>query len=157
IVTLLNISVSGLAGRFGDTTARSVVKPSLLLVSALQKAVPAGPDLEPMIRSMCATSLPSPTSDSPRKKSAAIERTPVLESEYDAGSLDRRVQIWPCVSRCEWTGRPGANGVYIRARDRGNPLLEPPAAPGRLPRNLVAALRAERGGARRAALQPAEP
>ena len=39
IVTLLNITVSGLAGRFGATTASSVVKPSLLLVSALQNAV----------------------------------------------------------------------------------------------------------------------
>src|SRR5437773_7817228 len=72
IVTLLKRSVSGLAGRFGATTARSVVKPSLLFESALQKAAPAGPVLEPMIRSTCATSLPSPTSDSPRKKSAAI-------------------------------------------------------------------------------------
>src|SRR4029077_21238055 len=72
IVTLLNRTVSGLHGRFGATTARSVVNPSLLFVSALQNAEPAGPDLEPMIRSMCATSLPSPTSDSPRKKSAAM-------------------------------------------------------------------------------------
>src|SRR6266849_5938513 len=36
IVTLLNRSVSGLAGRFGATTARSVVKPSLLFVSAAE-------------------------------------------------------------------------------------------------------------------------
>ena len=39
IVTLLNRIVSGLAGRFGVTTASSVVKPSLLFVSALQNAV----------------------------------------------------------------------------------------------------------------------
>ena len=71
--------VSGLAGRFGVTTASSVVKPSLLFVSALQNAVPAGPDFEPMIRSMWATSLPSPTSDSPRKKSAAMGTSPVME------------------------------------------------------------------------------
>src|SRR5437899_7003868 len=70
IVTLLNRSVSGFAGRLGATTARSVVKPSLLFASALQKAAPAGPVFEPMIKSMCATSLPSPTRDSPRKKSA---------------------------------------------------------------------------------------
>jgi hypothetical protein len=68
MVTLLNSSVSGLAGRFGATTARRVVNPSLLFVSALQNAAPAGPDFEPMIRSMCATSLPSPTSDSPMKE-----------------------------------------------------------------------------------------
>ena len=53
------------------------MKPSLLFVSALQNAAPAGPDFEPMIRSMCATSLPSPTSDSPRKKSAAMVTTSV--------------------------------------------------------------------------------
>src|SRR5690242_2443093 len=70
IVTLLKSSVSGFAGRFGVTTASSVVKPSLLFVRALQNAVPAGPVFEPMIKSMCATSLPSPTRDSPRKKSA---------------------------------------------------------------------------------------
>src|SRR5438874_3026099 len=74
IVTLLKRSVSGFAGRFGATTASSVVNPSLLFESALQKAAPAGPDFEPMIRSMCATSLPSPTRDSPRKKSAAMNR-----------------------------------------------------------------------------------
>src|SRR4051812_6262748 len=79
MVTLLNMIVSGFAGRFGATTASRVVKPSLLLVSALQNAAPAGPDFEPMIRSMCATSLPSPTSDSPRKKSA-ISRAPVREN-----------------------------------------------------------------------------
>src|SRR5215213_11973740 len=72
IVTLLNMIVSGFAGRLGVTTASSVVKPSLLFVRAFTNAEPAGPCLEPMIRSMCATSLPSPTSDSPMKKSAAM-------------------------------------------------------------------------------------
>src|SRR5688500_20311716 len=78
--------VSGLAGRFGVTTANSVVKPSLLFVSALQNATPAGPDFDPMTRSICATSLPSPTSDSPRKKSAAMGRAPVY-SENCWGQL----------------------------------------------------------------------
>src|SRR5206468_13012358 len=81
IVTLLKSSVSGFAGRFGATTARRVVKPSLLFVSALQKAVPAGPVLEPMIKSMCATSLPSPTRDSPRKKSVAMFDPSLLEEK----------------------------------------------------------------------------
>src|SRR5215208_5658419 len=85
IVTLLNMIVSGFAGRFGVTTARRVVKPSLLFVSALQKAAPAGPDFEPIIKSMCAISLPSPTNDSPRKKSAAIGRTPVVKGGYQSG------------------------------------------------------------------------
>src|SRR5262249_10915019 len=78
IVTLLKSSVSGLAGRFGATTASRVVNPSLLLVNALQNAVPAGPVLVPMTRSMCATSLPSPTRDSPRKKSAIVGQLPSL-------------------------------------------------------------------------------
>src|SRR5262245_58278811 len=99
IVTLLNRSVSGLAGRFGDTTASSVVNPSLLFASALQKAAPAGPVFEPMIKSMWATSFPSPTSDSPKKKSAAMsthsyveEFEPVCASllEFGMGVRPRR-------------------------------------------------------------------
>src|SRR6267378_3818261 len=72
MVTLLNRIVSGFAGRLGVTTARSLVKPSVLFANVLTKACPAWPDFDPMIRSMWATSFPSPTRDSPRKKSAAI-------------------------------------------------------------------------------------
>src|SRR5262245_36562471 len=72
MVTLLKSRVSGLAGRFGATTASRLVKPSLLLLSEFANATPAGPDFDPMMRSIWATSLPSPTSDSPRKKSAAM-------------------------------------------------------------------------------------
>src|SRR5205823_12910267 len=64
--------VSGFAGRLGVTTASSLVKPSVLFANVLTKACPAWPDFDPMIRSMWATSFPSPTRDSPRKKSAAI-------------------------------------------------------------------------------------
>src|SRR6266702_2723439 len=56
----------------GVTTASSLVKPSVLFANVLTKACPAWPDFDPMIRSMWATSFPSPTRDSPRKKSAAI-------------------------------------------------------------------------------------
>src|SRR5437867_6344627 len=72
MVTLLKRSVSGFAGRLGVTTASSLVKPSVLFANVLTKACPAWPDFDPMIRSMWATSFPSPTRDSPRKKSAAI-------------------------------------------------------------------------------------
>ena len=65
IVTLLNSTVLGLRSRFGATTASSVVKPSLLLASALANAARPPSRAGPMIRSMWATSLPSPTSDSP--------------------------------------------------------------------------------------------
>src|SRR5438552_18092059 len=71
-VTLLKRSVSGLAGRLGVTTASSLVKPSVLFDKVLTNACPAWPAFDPMIRSMWATSFPSPTSDSPMKKSAAI-------------------------------------------------------------------------------------
>src|SRR5216110_2734928 len=72
MVTLLKRSVSGFAGRLGVTTASSLVKPSVLLDRVFTKACPAWPDFDPMIRSMWAISLPSPTRDSPMKKSAAI-------------------------------------------------------------------------------------
>src|SRR5918996_5434019 len=72
MVTLLKSRVSGLAGRLGVTRASSVLKPSVLVESAWVNAWPRGPDFDPIIRSMWATSLPSPTSDSPMKKSAAI-------------------------------------------------------------------------------------
>src|ERR1700704_2099304 len=72
MVTLLKRSVSGFAGRLGVTTASNLVKPSVLFANVLTKACPAWPDFDPMIRSMWATSFPSPTRDSPRKKSAAI-------------------------------------------------------------------------------------
>src|SRR4029453_18411414 len=90
IVTLLNRMVSGLAGRLGVTTAVSGVKPSLLFVSALQNAVPAGPDFEPMRRSMWATSLPSPTSDSPRKKSAAMLTSELVPAPAGDGHYETR-------------------------------------------------------------------
>src|SRR4029077_20149286 len=94
IVTLLKRIVSGFARRVGGTTGRSVVKPSLLFVSALQNAAPAGPDLEPIIRSMCATSLPSPTSDSPRKKSAAMWGDPFVEKKLVSGGLNSGAGVY---------------------------------------------------------------
>src|SRR4029079_5404735 len=65
MVTLLKRMVFGLQSRFGPITANRLVKPSLLLVIALQKAVSAALPRGPMIKSICATSLPSPISDSP--------------------------------------------------------------------------------------------
>src|SRR5262245_39101938 len=65
MVTLLNITVFGLHARFGEITVNSDVKPYLLSVSALEMAVSPALLRGPMSRSMCATSLPSPTSDSP--------------------------------------------------------------------------------------------
>src|SRR6266478_6620969 len=67
IVTLLNSSVLGLQGRFGAITANNDVNPSLLFDSEWQNALSAALPRGPIIRSMCATSLPSPTSDSPTR------------------------------------------------------------------------------------------
>src|SRR6187401_1116186 len=120
IVTLLNRSVSGLHGRLGATTANSVVKPSLLFASALQNAEPAGPVFEPMIKSMCATSLPSPTSDSPRKKSAAMSTHSCLEVRgllvsWYAPSLAGAQRRWSSQSMRAWTpDAPEARRLYHR-------------------------------------------
>src|SRR5271169_5569764 len=57
--------VAGLVSRFGVSTASSEVNPSLLLVRQWTKAVSAELPRGPMSRSICATSLPSPTNDSP--------------------------------------------------------------------------------------------
>src|SRR3954447_1027620 len=81
IVTLLEMIVSGLAGRFGATTARRFVWPSFWFTSAFANASPTGPSFEPMMRSMCATSLPSPTSDSPTITELAMCASPPARGE----------------------------------------------------------------------------
>src|SRR5215831_11576941 len=65
IVTLVINTVAGLHTRFGVNTASRFEWPAFWLARALAKAMPTGPALSPMSRSMWATSLPSPTSDSP--------------------------------------------------------------------------------------------
>src|SRR5262245_45598069 len=65
MVTLLNMTVCGLAGRLGAITASSEVNPSLLLVRLLANADSAALPRGPIMRSMGATALPPPTSDSP--------------------------------------------------------------------------------------------
>ncbi len=65
IVTLGTISVNGFGGRFGRITASSGVWPAESCVMPVAKACPTGPSLSPIIKSMWATSLPSPTNDSP--------------------------------------------------------------------------------------------
>src|SRR4051812_31723058 len=76
IVTLLDMIVSGFAGRFGATTARRLVCPSFWLTRECANASPTGPLFEPIRRSTCATSLPSPTSDSPTSNVGAMTRPP---------------------------------------------------------------------------------
>src|SRR5262249_18898012 len=68
IVTLLNMTVSGLAGTLGASTARSPLWPAVWSATRWAKAMPTGPLFDPIMRSMWATSLPSPTSDSPTMK-----------------------------------------------------------------------------------------
>jgi hypothetical protein len=57
-----------MAGTFGASTARRPLWPADWAANRCAKAAPAGPLFDPIIRSMWATSLPSPTSDSPTWK-----------------------------------------------------------------------------------------
>src|SRR3954463_399047 len=52
MVTLVIRTVEGLTGRFGVKTASRLVWPADWLARALAKAVPTGPDLVPINRSM---------------------------------------------------------------------------------------------------------
>src|SRR6188472_326301 len=115
MVTLLKSSVSGLAGRFGVTTASRVEKPSLSLDSAWAKALPAGPDFDPMIRSMWAISLPSPTSDSPMKKSAAIPASIVALLVKERENLAKHTQLDGAKSEPALERRGGGGHVVPRA------------------------------------------
>ncbi len=69
IVTLFIMIVAGFGIRLGASTARSAVCPWFWLTRALANAAPTGPFLGPIRRSIWATSLPSPTSDSPIRMS----------------------------------------------------------------------------------------
>src|SRR4051794_12098600 len=125
IVTLLAMSVSGLAGRFGATTARRLVCPSFWLRSAVAKAWPTGPSLRPMRRSMWATSLPSPTRDSPTIREPAIRAfPPVVVSTLHATPGDGRDDP-SCAARRSYTM---ARMAVKQARPRRS---EPAARAGR--------------------------
>src|SRR5216684_5926954 len=138
IVTLLNRIVEGLQARFGATNASSEVKPSLLFVNAFANAVSAALPRGPIKRSMWATSLPSPTSDSPTQSFVifAICHTPPEEKRRLADghvSVDRQ-NGYPCcqhpagdagpVSRIAAEARPArqsqsllqADGKMFRSR-----------------------------------------
>src|SRR3954451_24808903 len=125
IVTLFAMSVSGLAGRFGATTARRFVCPSFWLRSAVAKAWPTGPSLRPMRRSMWATSLPSPTRDSPPIREPAIRAfPPVVVSTLHATPGDGRDDP-SCAARRSYTM---ARMAVKQARPRRS---EPAARAGR--------------------------
>src|SRR6266852_6174843 len=104
IVTLLNRTVAGLHSRFGPTTARSDVKPSLLLVRACANADSAALPRGPMMRSMWATSLPSPTSDSPTQSplmtamAISLARN-FMTLHYRAGKFRGACLVYPCCQR----------------------------------------------------------
>src|SRR5262249_9295513 len=65
MVTLVMSTVAGLQIRLGVKTASKCECPAFWSASALAKATPTGPSLEPINRSMCAISLPSPDNASP--------------------------------------------------------------------------------------------
>src|SRR5262245_18817817 len=86
IGTLVIITVAGLASRFGVTTAIKLECPALWFARALANATPTGPALSPIKRSMCDTSLPSPTRASPMYM--AMERLLVESSERNGAGFD---------------------------------------------------------------------
>src|SRR3990172_7528963 len=65
MVNLVMRTVAGLAIRLGVRTASRLEWPWVWRARALAKATPTGPSIEPIKRSMWATSLPSPTRASP--------------------------------------------------------------------------------------------
>src|SRR6516165_5908059 len=95
IVTLLNKIVGGLHNRFGATTASNVLNPSLLLVRAFANAVSAALPRGPMIRSIWATSLPSPTSDSPTHSPFTFAIAISSQGTHNL-QADARSYIYPC-------------------------------------------------------------
>src|SRR5262249_37292477 len=103
IVTFLNRMVAGLHSRLGAITASSDVKPSLLLVSAVANAVSAALPRGPMIRSIWATSLPSPTSDSPTHSPLIFAIAISFQGKHflprRPDGLRRRHNIYPCCQR----------------------------------------------------------
>src|SRR5437588_6025499 len=133
-VTLLKRRVSGLAGTLGVTTGSSLVKPSVLLDNVVTNACPAWPDFDPMIRSMWATSFPSPTSDSPMKKSAAI-----TTSRSGWGARNPAAGVTNAVLRAAWLRGsdeprgPDFAGSSLRNRIDGK-LTCPPGRPVSRPR-----------------------
>src|SRR5213596_3666668 len=134
MVTLLKRSASGLAGRFGLTTARRVLCPSRWFAKAFTNACPAGPDFDPMIKSMWATSFPSPTSDSPMKKSAAI-----TTSRSGWGARNPAAGVTNAALRAAWLRGseeprgPAFAGSSLRNRIDGE-LTCPPGRPVSSPR-----------------------
>src|SRR6266496_6604727 len=100
IVTLLNRIVEGLQARFGATNASSEVKPSLLFVKAFANAVSAALPRGPIRRSICATSLPSPTRDSPTQSLLILAIANFLPRKRDTSLPESRS------SRCPQNGYP---------------------------------------------------
>src|SRR5262249_31610641 len=90
MVTLLNNKVLGLHCRLGPITARSAVNPSLLFVNAWQNADSAALPRGPMMRSIWATSLPSPTNASPTKTLLIFAMEEILPDRRKAALLSDR-------------------------------------------------------------------
>src|SRR4051812_18198286 len=111
IVTLLNRIVGGLQSKFGAMTARSEVKPSLLFVKAWVNADSTALPRGPIMRSMWATSFPSPTSDSPTQTplifAIAISSQGKKNLRPNPDILGIRLNGYPCCQRPARMGRTG--------------------------------------------------
>src|SRR5215469_16211192 len=106
IVTLLNSMVAGLHSRFGPTTASNDVNPSLLFVRAFANAVSAALPRGPMIRSIWATSFPSPTSDSPTQSPFTFAIAISSQGTHNL-QADACWYIYPCFQHPDWANRVG--------------------------------------------------
>src|ERR1700751_918923 len=106
IVTLLNRTVAGFVSRFGPITASNDVNPSLLLVRACANADSAALPRGPMMRSTWATSLPSPTSDSPTHSPLTFAIAISSQGTHNL-QADARCYIYPCFQHPDWADRAG--------------------------------------------------
>src|SRR6185437_1062596 len=115
IVTLLVITVSGLAKRLGVTTARRLVCPSFSLTKAFANASPTGPPFDPSNRSMCASSLPSPVRASPVASVIAIAVTSLSYCDAGGRNPTPRLKAERGTSRASGAARVRAGGVSGQA------------------------------------------
>ena len=87
IVTFVISTVDGLTARFGVRTASRFECPSLWRANALANAVPTGPSLLPINKSIWAISLPSPANASPMNIDIVVTPDVVKVCSASTGGL----------------------------------------------------------------------
>src|SRR5262245_4061478 len=131
MVTLVIRTVAGLQIRLGVSTASRFEKPCFWLARALANATPTGPVFDPIMRSMCATSLPSPTSASPMY----IDMAELLSTWDDVQATRNTLAAagGSSISFRGFLGRAGASNFSVDLLRAGSIFLRNPHfAPSRL-------------------------